>query len=171
MTDKLDAERKALAEIPTVVNIGGRDFNIEPLSLYKLELVSDLMKDILPVIDGIKQFDDEKLGAIIRGGTQSVAKAFVILTMSNGTWDSPEAEPDYSDSNLTKIKRNLNTGNIARIIEIVRTSVQYEELLKNVYAQVMQIWKSSPGENSTLKSSNSPVGDSATSIKESQLEV
>ena len=167
-----DEELKALLETPDEVDIGGRKFKIEPLSLYKTELVSDMVPDLIPLINSIRKFNptESEIPKIFRSCSEQIAKGFVILTTSNGTWESDLIEPDLSPTNIGRVKRQLNSKNIVQILIIIRKSLDFKELLKNVLAQVA-LMQSSLGETSSPGPSSSPAGSSVTSPTESAFEV
>jgi hypothetical protein len=165
-------ERKALLEIPEEIEINGKKFRIDPLSQYKLELVGDLLSDVLPMIATLGDWEDKdliKIPGMIKDGNNAVAKVFEILTIPNGDWEK-KVDPDFSEEHLDLIKRNLNSENIIELIKIVRKSLQFEELLKNVFHQ-LSLWKTSAGEKLSPGSSNAPVGGSTILPAESALEV
>jgi hypothetical protein len=153
---------KALAEFPDRLTIGGKVYDIPPITLSKLDLLSDLLEKFETIRE---ESATGKSGmASLKSTLGDAARAFLILKQEN-TEDGVKVP---SEEEIQKAKNIVFVKDVPLIIAVMFLSLKFEDLLKNVDKPQEQI---SPGASSSPASSVLPDGNLTTLPAESQLEV
>lgn len=128
---KLRNELGILAERPTKFKIGDEEFQIYPISLGKLDLLSEDDEKITDVMNAImsgKSLSDKEVREKLQAASEGIARMFHILTTPN---DGKQPK-DISKEEIEALRWKLDLGHLWQIMLLMRTSAVPTDMLKNV---------------------------------------
>ena len=133
--DKENKDTNELLEVADVskpIKIAGEVYQFYPLSLGKIGLLTELLKDVLPIIkafDDLAEQESDNVMELIRTAIDSIAGAVKILTHPNDGTEPPTADEEF----ITNMKFGLTPPVVSQILVSIKGGFDFKDMLKNVF--------------------------------------